>query len=72
MALVELNRFYNGLEAGIVRSRLQSDGIESVLFDTAMNWGGLDGIVIPVRLMVDEDDLAQAKRILAECQTDPR
>jgi hypothetical protein len=68
MALVELDRFYEGFEAGIVRSRLLSEGVESVLFDTAMNWGGLDGIVIPIRLMVDEDDLVQAKRILDECR----
>jgi hypothetical protein len=67
MALVELAKFYNGFEAGIVRGRLQADGIDSVLFDTQMNWGGLDGAV-PVRLMVDEDELAAARRILAEDQ----
>ena len=37
----------------------------SILFDTEMNWGGLDGVV-PVRLMVDEDDLALARRVIAE------
>jgi hypothetical protein len=30
-----------------------------------MNWGGLDGVV-PVRLMVDEDDFALARQVLAE------
>jgi Putative prokaryotic signal transducing protein len=65
VALVELARFYNGFEAGIVQSRLTSEGIDSFLFDTQMNWGGLDGLVIPVRLMVDDDDLAQARRHLA-------
>ena len=50
-----------------MRGRLQADGIDSVLFDTQMNWGGLDGAV-PVRLMVDEDELAAARRILAEDQ----
>ena len=62
MALVELARFYNGYEASIVQARLTSEGIDSFLFDTQMNWGGLDGVVIPVRLMVDEDDLTNARR----------
>jgi hypothetical protein len=63
--LVEFDRFYNSFEAGLVRSLLAAHGIESVLFDVEMNWGGLDGVV-PVRLMVGDDDLAQAKRVLAE------
>jgi hypothetical protein len=64
MALVELARFYNPFEASIVRSALNADGIDAVLFDTEMNWGGLDGVV-PVRLMVDEDDLQSARRIMS-------
>ena len=66
MALVELARFYNGYEASIVQARLTSEGIDSFLFDTQMNWGGLDGVVIPVRLMVDDEDLAHARRHLAD------
>jgi hypothetical protein len=65
MALVEAARFYNSVEGGLARARLAADGIDSVLFDTEMNWGGLDGVV-PVRLMVDEDDREQARRLLAE------
>ncbi|HEX8444636.1 MAG TPA: DUF2007 domain-containing protein [Allosphingosinicella sp.] len=64
MALVELARFYNPFEASVVRSALEADGIDAVLFDTEMNWGGLDGVV-PVRLMVDEDDLGAARRVMA-------
>jgi hypothetical protein len=63
VALVELARFYTPYEAAIVRSALEADGIDAFLFDTEMNWGGLDG-VIPVRLMVDEDDLPRAKRLI--------
>jgi hypothetical protein len=63
MALVELARFYTSFEAAIAQSRLTSEGIDSVLFDTQMNWGGLDGVV-PVRLMVDEDDVARGRRSL--------
>jgi hypothetical protein len=62
---VELAKFYNSLEAGAARSRLDSDDIESFLFDMNMSWEGMSGI-IPIRLMVDEDDLARARRILAE------
>lgn len=63
MPLVELARFYNAFEASVVRSALDADGIDAVLFDTEMNWGGLDGVV-PVRLMVDEDDLCAARRVM--------
>jgi hypothetical protein len=62
--LVELAKFYNSLEAGVVRSRLEADGVTSFLFDVEMNWGGLDGVV-PIRLMVGEDDLDEARRLLA-------
>jgi hypothetical protein len=65
MALVELAKYYNVYEASLVKGRLDAADIASILFDTEMNWGGLDGVV-PVRLMVDEDDLAQARRVLAE------
>ena len=64
MALVELAKFYNSFEGGVVRSALDAEGIDSFLFDTEMNWGGLDGVV-PVRLMVDEDDLEEAQRVMA-------
>ena len=64
MALVELAKFYNGLEAGIVRGRLAADGIDSYLFDFDNALEAV-GFLIPVRLMVDEDDLAEARRLLA-------
>jgi len=63
MALVEAARFYNSFEGGVARGALAAEGIEAILFDTEMNWGGLDGVV-PVRLMVDEDDLRAAKTVL--------
>jgi hypothetical protein len=65
VALVELGKFYNSLEAGVAQSRLEADGIESVMFDTGMTLQGV-GFAIPVRLMVDEDDLIRARRILSE------
>jgi hypothetical protein len=68
MALVELGRYYNSLEAGIVRGRLEASGIEAIMFDFNMTLEGV-GFLIPVRLMVDEDDLAQARRVLSEADT---
>jgi hypothetical protein len=65
MALVELAKYYNVFEASLVKGRLDAADVDSILFDTEMNWGGLDGVV-PVRLMVDEDDLGLARRVLAE------
>jgi hypothetical protein len=65
MALVELAKYYNIFEASLVKGRLDAADVASILFDTEMNWGGLDG-VIPVRLMVDEDDLDFARRVLAD------
>ncbi|MBV8686712.1 MAG: DUF2007 domain-containing protein [Alphaproteobacteria bacterium] len=64
MALVEAAKFYNGFEAGIAQSRLTDLGIDSFIFDLETNWGGLDGVV-PVRLMVDEEDLARARGCLS-------
>jgi hypothetical protein len=65
MALVELAKYYNSFEAGAARSRLEADDIDCFLFDMNMSWEGMSGI-IPIRLMVDEDDLARARRILSE------
>ena len=71
MALVEAARFYTSFEAAIAQSRLTSEDLDSVLFDTEMNWGGLDGVV-PVRLMVDEEDLGRVRRILSAAADRPR
>jgi hypothetical protein len=64
MALVEAAKFYNGFEAAVAQSRLTDEGIDSFIFDSEMNWGGLDGVV-PVRLMVDEEDVAAARKALS-------
>ncbi|WP_380872804.1 hypothetical protein ACFB49_37130 [Sphingomonas sp. DBB INV C78] len=64
MALIELARFYNSFEAGIIQSRLESDGIPSVLFDLEMSLQAM-GMAIPIWVMVDEEDEAEARAILA-------
>jgi hypothetical protein len=63
MALVEAARFFNSFEAGLARSRLEAEGVDCVLFDTEMTWEGLGGL-IPIRLMVLDEDLAEARRLL--------
>jgi Putative prokaryotic signal transducing protein len=65
MALVELARYFNSFEAGLARARLDAEDISSFVFDTNMNWEGMGG-VIQIRLMVDEEDLEAARRVLAD------
>jgi hypothetical protein len=64
MALVEAGRFYNSFDAGLARSHLAAEGIDSILFDLEMSWEGMGGI-IPIRLMVDESDLGEAVALLS-------
>ena len=65
MALVEASRHYDSLAAGAAQSRLSDEGIDSHIFDLGMTLQGV-GFAIPVRLMVDEDDLPRALRILGQ------
>ena len=64
MALVEAARFNNRIEADLVRLYLDSEGIEAVLFDAEMNSYGW-GPMMPVRLMVLDENLADATDALA-------
>jgi hypothetical protein len=66
MSLVEAARFYTAIEANIAKGALDAADIPAVLFDTETHWGGADLGVVPVRLMVHEDDLARAQALLAE------
>jgi hypothetical protein len=66
MALVELAKFYNSFEAGVVQSRLEADGIESVLFDLNVSMGDGASFLIPIRLMVLEEDLRDARRVMTD------
>lgn len=64
MSLVEAAKFYNSFEAGLAQSRLEDAGVDSVLFDLEMATYGI-GLSIPVRLMVLDDDLQVALKVLA-------
>jgi hypothetical protein len=64
VSLVELTRFDNRIEAELARLNLQAEGIDAVLFDAEMSSFGW-GPMMPIRLMVLDDDLDEARRVLA-------
>ena len=63
MALVEAAKFYDSLAAGAAQSLLSQEGIDSFIVDMGMTLQGV-GFAVPVRLMVDEDDEADARALL--------
>ena len=63
MALVELGRYDRQL-AAILVGRLEADGIPALAFDAGASIADGSWLLIPVRVMVDADDLAAAKAIL--------
>lgn len=66
MSLVELGRFATRVEADLARLALGAEGIDAIILDAEANsfFGG--GGLIWVRLMVIDDDLDDARRILDE------
>jgi hypothetical protein len=65
MALVEIARFDSRVEADLARLLLLSEGVEAIMFDAEMNSFGW-GPMMPVRLMVLEEDRDLAEQLLAE------
>ena len=63
MSLVELGRFPRN-EAHIIVARLESDGIPAIAFDGETSIGDGSWRAIPVRVMVDDEDLAEAQAML--------
>ena len=63
--IVEAARYNSRVEADLARLYLESEGVDAVLFDAEINsfYGGL---FMPVRLMVLDEDLGLARRLLAE------
>lgn len=64
MALAELGRFPRN-EAHIIVGRLEADGIDAVAFDGGASIADGSWLLIPVRVMVDEDDLDAARAAIA-------
>jgi hypothetical protein len=65
MALVELTRFDTRIEAELAKLLLTAEGVDAILFDAEMNSFGW-GPMMPVRLMVLEEDRDLAEQLLAE------
>ncbi len=65
MNWVELGRFARN-EAHILIGRLASDGIAAVALDGNASIADGSQYFIPVRVMVDADDLAAARRIVTD------
>jgi hypothetical protein len=64
MSLIELARFASFTEAELARGRLESAGVHAVCFDGGMNIAEGLGLMIPVRLMVLDEDVEEAREIL--------
>ena len=63
MALVELGRYDRNL-ANILIGRLEAEGIPAIAFDAGASIADGSWLLIPVRVMVDEDDLAAAQSVV--------
>lgn len=66
MSLVELSRHMHGYEAEIIKGRLEAAGIGAVCFDSGVNIVEGAGLALPARVMVLEEDLIEARTVLAE------
>lgn len=64
MALVELGRFTRN-EAHILVGRLEAEGVPAVAFDAGSSIADGSWLLIPVRVMVDDDDLSTAQAIIS-------
>ena len=63
MSLVELARLDNRIEAELARLNLEAEGVGAVLFDAEMSSFGW-GPMMPIRLMVLEEDLDEGRKLL--------
>jgi hypothetical protein len=63
--LVEAASYNSRVEADLARLYLESEGVEAVLFDTEINYF-YGGLFLPVRLMVLDEDVDLAQRLLGD------
>ena len=62
---MEAARFNWAYQAELARTFLESHGVESVVFDAQSNLYS-DGALVGVRLMVLDEDLGEAQRVLRD------
>jgi hypothetical protein len=65
--LVEAARFDKPYQADLFRLFLGSHGIEALVFDT-QSYGYSEGALVGIRVMVLDEDLAEARRLFREYQ----
>ena len=63
--LVEAARFNWAYQAELARTFLESHGVHAIVFDTQSN-AYSDGAIVGVRVMVLDEDLADAQRVLRD------
>jgi hypothetical protein len=61
--VVQAARFDKPFQAELCRMFLESHGIHAVVFD-AQSYGYSEGALVGVRVMVLDEDLAEAKEVL--------
>ena len=66
--LVEAARYTTRVEADLARLYLENEGVETVLFDTESSnfYGYFGGVFMPIRLMVLDEDLHEARDLLKD------
>ncbi len=64
--MVEVLNTSDAVRLSFLRAVLKDAGIETAVFDAGA--GSLWGSAINARLMVEEDDLNQARRVIAEAE----
>ncbi|MES2136048.1 MAG: DUF2007 domain-containing protein [Pseudomonadota bacterium] len=66
--LVEAARFNSRVEADLARLYLEGEGIAAILFDADINniFGWFYALLLPVRVMVLDEDIDEARRLLSE------
>ena len=63
--LAEAARFSRPIEAELCRMFLESHGVEALVFD-AQSYTYAEGALVGVRVMVLDEDLATAQRVLCD------
>jgi Putative prokaryotic signal transducing protein len=64
MEMVTLRTYFDPVDAGIAKTRLEAGGIECALADENVNSWMAAKFAVPVRLMVNQENVQEALTIL--------